>query len=145
VHSIGAGILAVCISRSSDIVYNIYNFPHSATPNVGLPLHLQIEKALDVMDFGQADEYLPAAEVNGNTVLATNSYFTTSVRKIDGYGSIELDGTTFHNLVVLEGEGNISDADEILDIKKGDSFFIPACDLIYTLYGEVTVLITSMN
>ncbi|GHU55719.1 putative mannose-6-phosphate isomerase YvyI [Clostridia bacterium] len=143
IHSVGKGITLVAIHESSNAYYPIYDFGREN--EIGLPRQMQLEKALQVIDFTPSDEYLPSAKVDGLVTLGETEQFTVKLLTTSNFHSFELDGKTFHNIVILDGEGNISDIDEMLPAKRGDSFFIPACDLNYTLYGELVVLITQMS
>ncbi|MDR0920555.1 MAG: class I mannose-6-phosphate isomerase [Oscillospiraceae bacterium] len=143
IYAVGKGITLASVHESSNASYTVYDY--NRLNEVGLLRQMQTEKALQVMTFEPAEDYLPSAPVDGIITLGKTSRYTAKVAKITNFLTIEPDGDSFHNVVILEGEGNISDIDEMLPVRKGDTFFIPASGVKYTLYGELKVLITYMT
>jgi mannose-6-phosphate isomerase len=143
IYAIGKGITLACVHESSNAAYTVYDY--NRLNEVGLLRQMQTEKAELIMNFEPAEDYLPSAPVDGVITLGKTSRYTAKVAKIKNFLTIEPDGNSFHNVVILEGEGNISDVEEMLPVRKGDTFFIPAGNMSYTLYGELKVLITHMT
>ncbi len=52
---------------------------------------------------------------------------------------------SFASILILDGEGTISNQGEILNYKKGDSFFLPAGSGKYTIKGTCDALITTIR
>jgi mannose-6-phosphate isomerase len=140
VYSIGKGITLVSIQESSTAFYTVYDY--NRINEIGLPRQLQLDKALQVINYEPTEDYLPSAPLDGIVTLNQTEKYTSKILTVTNFHTITLRGDSFHNVLILDGIGNISDIDEMLPVKKGDSFFIPACDANYTLYGDMKVLIT---
>lgn len=147
VHGIGKNVVIVRVSQNSDTHYKIFDYNRLTT--LGIEKDLDISKALDVMTLDRTEEYLPSAPVGGLSTLGVFPRFTAKLLTIDGKETAKsttaLNGETFHNCVILEGNGSISSNGVTLDYKAGDSLFIPASNNDYTIDGNAIILITHIT
>lgn len=81
--------------------------------------------------------------------MADCDYFTVDKLNLDGKVMQKLTGKvseeSFASILILDGEGTISNQGEILNYKKGDSFFLPAGSGKYTIKGTCDALITTIR
>ena len=123
IHAIGAGILIAEIQQNSDTTYRFYDYNRLGAD--GKPRELHIRQALDVCI--KTKTGYDKNEFNAkiwNTLIECE-YFTvikiTPVGRI--YFTIDAD---FYSVICITGEGEIIYGDKIYEIKKGDSYFLPA-------------------
>ncbi|SDO14886.1 type I phosphomannose isomerase catalytic subunit [Acetanaerobacterium elongatum] len=146
IHAIGSGILIAEIQQNSNTTYRVYDYGRKGLDGKPRPLH--VEKALDVTVTAPPHPSSTADATptvyGGYTLrrLAGCEYFTVHIAEITQSAAFMADGTSFHSLVCIEGQGTLSGAGESYSIKKGDSFFIPAGFGAYTLSGGMTVIKT---
>ena len=149
VHAIGAGNLICEIQQSSNATYRLYDYGRK--DKFGNPRDLHLDKALDVLIFTM---YKPAdltvEKVAGDETHIQCKYFETTVLKV-GQNSIK--GTafsvpasedSFRAVTCIDGEGTLTVGGERLEVRAGDSFFIPAGNRTIELSGEMTVALTSV-
>jgi len=149
VHAIGAGNLICEIQQSSNATYRLYDYGRK--DKFGNPRDLHLDKALDVLAF---TKYQPAdltvEKVTGDETHIQCKYFETTVLKV-GQNSIK--GTafsvpasedSFRAVTCIDGEGTLTVGGERLEVRAGDSFFIPAGNRTIELSGEMTVALTSV-
>lgn len=146
IHAIGKGILIAEIQQNSNTTYRVYDYGRKGADGQPRPLH--VEKALDVTVTApphpsSTAEAKPTAH-DGYTLqrLAACDYFTVELAEVTDSAAFTVDSTSFHSLVCIEGQGTLGGAEERYEIKKGDSFFIPAGFGDYTLSGGMTVIKT---
>ena len=145
-HAIGKGILIAEIQQNSNTTYRIYDYGRVGKD--GKPRELHVEKAKDVTRLAPAKKYpeTPVEKHEGYTskLLAKCEYFTTYALDIDGTAELEADGTSFNDLLFLEGEGTVS-GDSETQFKKGDSIFITAGTGKYTVSGKCRAVLTRID
>lgn len=148
IHAIGRGILIAEIQQNSNTTYRVYDYGRKGAD--GKPRALHVQKALDVTVTapprpGSLPDKAPTA-CDGYTLrkLAACDYFTVHLAEIAKAASFTADTASFHSILCIEGQGTLSGAQEHHEIKKGDSFFIPAGFWEYTLSGGMTVLKTTV-
>jgi len=114
VHAIGEGILIAEVQQNSDTTYRFYDY--NRTDADGNPRELHIKQALDVciktkfkLDNSTACEYFTVKKFTSASV--NNIVFTPE---------------NFYSVICLDGEGEIIHDNKIYEVKKGDSYFIPA-------------------
>ncbi len=128
-HAIGAGILIAEVQQNSNTTYRVSDYGRLGAD--GKPRELHIEKALEVTE--RCAPKLPygnigAVETTGyGSVrrLASCEFFTSELISLNGETEIGL-SESFVSVLLLEGGAKLSWLDETLDLKKGDSVFIPA-------------------
>ncbi|MBD5458438.1 MAG: class I mannose-6-phosphate isomerase, partial [Lachnospiraceae bacterium] len=132
IHAIGKDILLAEIQQNSNVTYRVYD--HGRVGADGKKRELHIEKALDVTKRKPADrskDFYPH--------VADCDYFTVDKLELDGDRMKEMrgrvSGASFMSILILDGHGTISDQEEKLEFKKGDSFFLPAGSGGYQIEG----------
>lgn len=140
-HAIGKGILIAEIQQNSDTTYRVYDYNRVGAD--GKPRELHINKALDVTSLTPVklnDKQFKIKKYEGYLVtnLSTCEYFTVDILNIDTNAKLIADETSFHNLLVIEGNFEIND----LNAKKGDSLFIPANLGEYNIVGKGKIILT---
>lgn len=142
IHAIGKNILIAEIQQNSNITYRVYDYGRVGKDGKKRDLH--IEKALAVTN------RIPIIKDNsGYPHVADCDYFTVDKLNLDGKVLQKLTGKvseeSFASILILDGEGTISNQGEILNYKKGDSFFLPAGNGKYTIKGTCDALITTIR
>ena len=146
-HAIGKGILIAEIQQNSNTTYRIYDYGRVGAD--GKPRQLHIDKAVDVTKLCPAKPYPISEPVvkNGYTekLLSKCEYFTASALEIDGNAELYADSTSFGCILLLSGSGTIIYNNEKIEVKKGETIFIPAGMGSYTLSGTCTAIYTKID
>ncbi|MBQ8175409.1 MAG: class I mannose-6-phosphate isomerase [Oscillospiraceae bacterium] len=146
-HAIGKGILIAEIQQNSNTTYRIYDYGRVGAD--GKPRELHIDKAVEVTDLCPAKPYpvTEAFEENGavKRLLSKCEYFTVYSVDVAEKGCFNADETSFHNVLILEGNAELSCGDTTLSLKKGDSVFVPANCGEYTLTGNFKSVFTRID
>lgn len=142
IHAIGKDILIAEIQQNSNVTYRVYDYGRVGKDGKKRDLH--IEEALAVT------KRVPILKDNSSYPhVADCDYFTVDKLNLDGNVMKKMEGTvsddSFASILILEGEGRISDTDEVLNFKKGDSFFLSAGSGSYTVEGACDALITTIR
>lgn len=142
IHAIGKDILIAEIQQNSNVTYRVYDY--GRVGNDGKKRELHIEKAVDVTN------RVPIQKDAGcYPHIADCDYFTVDKLNLDGRTMKKMEGIvseeSFVSILILDGEGSVSDADEKLDFGKGDSFFLPAGAGSYTVEGCCDALVTTIR
>lgn len=134
VHAICRGCLIYEIQQNSNLTYRVYDY--GRLDKNGNARELHIEKALTVSN---RKKYEP--RTLGGDTLGISRYF--NVRRLDVRGSLLLsaEGKSFNCLTCVSGEGCINGE----KMSLGDSFFVPAGFGNYTLWGDMTVILTDIR
>ena len=142
IHAIGKDILIAEIQQNSNVTYRVYDYGRIGKDGRKRDLH--IEKALAVTN------RVPIIKGKSSYPhVADCDYFTVDKLNLDGKVMKKMEGNvsedSFASILILDGEGTISDAKETLDFKKGDSFFLPAGGGSYTIQGVCDALVTTIR
>ncbi len=142
IHAIGKNILIAEIQQNSNITYRVYDYGRIGKDGKKRDLH--IEKALAVTN------RIPIVRDNSSYPhVADCDYFTVDKLNLDGKVMQKLTGKvseeSFASILILDGEGTISNQGETLDYKKGDSFFLSAGSGKYTMKGTCDALNTTIR
>ncbi|MBN2890836.1 MAG: class I mannose-6-phosphate isomerase [Bacteroidales bacterium] len=128
VHAILKGILLAEIQQTSDITYRLYDWDRPGLD--GKPRELHVDLATEVIDFSHKESYkveYDSTPEQRNTLVAC-PYFTTNFVEFER--SITFDYSKLKSFVVymcLEGEFDVDyNADEMVNVKKGETVLIPA-------------------
>lgn len=138
IHAIGKDIVIAEIQQNSNVTYRVYDFGRVGADGKGRELH--INKALEVSDLkpvGKIKDFKPH--------IGECEYFTVDKLDINGDFKCNADSSSFHSLLIIEGEGSLFMEGEELKVVKGDSIFIPANSGEYNLIGRFTVLHTTVG
>ena len=141
-HAIGNGILLAEIQQNSNTTYRVYDYGRLGAD--GKPRELHVEKAIDVTNCvpptrstepeGKLVEY-----DNYSTQLLTEcDLFSVKKVSIKDFFDGVADEKSFVSVLVTDGVGTIDG----IDIKKGDSLFIPANYGTFTIKGNIEAIIT---
>lgn len=148
-HAIGKGILIAEIQQNSNTTYRVYDYGRVGAD--GKPRQLHIEKALDVTRLAPPSRPCgrPQAEAercNGYTALplAACEYFTVKELEISGEAAFFADEKSFQSLLVLDGDLSLAMDGEQMELKKGESVFVPAEAGEYRLSGTGKVILTTV-
>lgn len=141
VHAIGKGVVIAEIQQSSDITYRIYDY--NRLDKDGKKRELHIEKALAAIKyFGREALIMPEIlKAGGNTVLtypSGQSFFSQQVKIKKEYEN-NTKNASFEIVFIAKGSGRIKCRGNELEIKKGDTLFVPADTGIYKITGEIDI------
>lgn len=141
VHAIGQGNLICEIQQSSNCTYRLYDYDRR--DKYGNPRELQLDKALDVLNYSKYEQikFQPEGDSDG-TVLSSCKYFKSTVYDISNKFELQIDNTVFHSLVCIKGSGEASFMDSTIQIKAGESIFVPALNGVLTITGKLSVVIS---
>lgn len=141
-HAIGKGILIAEIQQNSNVTYRIYDYGRVGADGKKRDLH--IEKALAVTNripiVASAENYPHVADCD---------YFTVDKLNLDGKLTYRMQGnvdeTSFLSILILDGEGTISNKGEKLEYRKGNSFLLTADSGDWQIEGICDALITTIR
>ena len=147
-YAIGKGILIAEIQQNSNTTYRIYDYGRVGAD--GKPRQLHIDKAVDVTNLCPAKPYPQSEPVDmgGWTKkrLAKCEYFTVDVINVDTSAALEADKSSFVNILVLDGGCVLSsEGNDAVELKKGDSVFIPAGLGKFELTGKCSAVMTHID
>lgn len=134
VHAIGAGNLICEIQQSSNSTYRLYDY--GRFDKFGNPRELHIQKALDVLDY---NKYIPV-ELERQDGIVRCKYFETEF--INGDAHLQLEDDSFYALTCFSGSGIVEIDDMSMNVKSGESFFIPAYNGLLKICGAVSLALT---
>jgi mannose-6-phosphate isomerase len=133
-HAIGKGILLAEIQQTSDLTYRVHDWGRMGLD--GKPRQMHLEKALDVIHFGVADDCpkVPSRPKVGMQRMAECCQLALDVLTLEGgfYESAPC-GERFEVLCAVEGRGSIVWQDGGLEFKAGTSFLVPAAIGSYSI------------
>lgn len=146
IHAIGAGLVIAEIQQCSNSTYRVYDFGRLGVD--GKPRELHVDKAVDVSCLvpseknGDAQGNLQCFEGYSCLLLTDNEYFTCEKYDVTTLYNGEVHLDSFQALTIIDGCGTLSCKDLSLDIKKGDSVFIPSQEGTYQVEGQVSFIKT---
>ena len=147
-HAIGKGILIAEIQQNSNTTYRIYDYGRVGAD--GKPRQLHVEKAQKVTRLAPPDrEPKPQGQPERfpggvRTLLSSCEYFTVTQISLSGKEEFSADHTSFHSLLMLEGEAVLSWSNGVMRITKGESVLVPANTGRYTLEGKGELVLTTI-
>ncbi len=145
-HAIGEGILLAEVQQSSNSTYRVFDYMRR--DKNGNLRELHVKKAVDVMNLSVTDvDFSAEGEPQKlgdavKTYLTGCQYFTMTKVELDGTYTDTADKKSFVSLLVLDGNGKITSADDEIELKKGSSIFIPADKGDFTVSGKLEILET---
>ena len=143
VHAIGAGNLICEIQQSSNCTYRLYDYDRR--DKFGNPRELHLEKALDVLNFNKYEQQSIEKETDGSgSVLVRCKYFESTLYEVTDETSIDLDNDRFYSVVCINGEGKLSIDGFEMDIKAGESVFVPAVKERLHIIGNLQIVISTI-
>lgn len=144
VHAIGKGTLIAEIQQNSNSTYRVYDYGRLGVD--GKPRELHIDKAVDVsVTEPPKYEIKPFGETvitdeADSTLLTKCDLFTVNHYNVKTKISLNAGKESFHHILVVDGNGRLND----MDMKKGDSFFVPAGFGKYEISGKCEIIITNI-
>ncbi len=145
-HAIGKGILLAEVQQNSNTTYRVYDYGRLGAD--GKPRALHIDKALDVTRCAPPEHRVgPEGRPERHdgyvsTLQASCEFFTFRTLDVDGAADFEADKSSFVSLVILDGTGTLRFGGGEMDLRKGESVFIPAGMGPYTIAGQMKLLET---
>ncbi len=146
VHAILHGILLCEVQQNSNVTYRLDDYGRK--DDYGQPRPLHISRALEVL----AEEPLPEIHTGplepetheGYTsrLLGSCKYFETVRYDVRSSVTLFMDASSFLSVIVLEGSGVLQTEDTALEMKAGDSFFLPAGEQKVQAKGTCVLLVT---
>lgn len=139
VHAIGGGVLLAEIQQSSDITYRLYDWDRKDKNGNGRELHTDL--ALEAIDFKVPKSFKTDYKIEKNeiTSIVEGPYFSTSVLELDSHKKIQKDNKdSFTIYMCVEGEVAFITGSVMLEVKKGESVFIPAALDDYILFSKIS-------
>lgn len=141
-HAIGKGILLAEIQQNSNTTYRVYDYGRLGAD--GKPRALHVEKAIDVTsctpptrDTNPEGELIEYNDYSTQLLTKCDLFNVQKVAAVTKYTDIA-DEKSFVSILVTNGNGTIDD----IEIKKGDSLFIPANYGKFTIEGNIEIIIT---
>lgn len=131
VHAICEGNLICEIQQNSNCTYRLYDYDRR--DKFGKLRELHVDKALDVLNYEKYEA------VKGNVVC---KYFENKIIDVEGEKKIRVSEDRFISVVCMDGTGEISIKDYKLEIKAGDSFFVPAQKAILKIKGTMKLALS---
>jgi mannose-6-phosphate isomerase len=128
-HTIGANMIVCEVQEYSDLTYRVYDY--GRVDANGKPRELHIEKALEVMKFGDRaispTTRLPLPSHDASKfLLAACSYFATEIWEFKRNFSAESNANHFDVFVILAGNGTLACQESEQSYKRGECWLIPA-------------------
>ena len=123
------------MQQNSNTTYRVYDCDRTDKDGNKRPLH--IEQAIAVAETKPAKNYKRV----GN-ILAECEYFTVEELVIDGTAKIEVTDNSFVSVIVIDGQGELSNNAYVTKFIKGDSIFIPAQNNVFKVQGQCNLIIT---
>lgn len=146
-HTIGPGLVLCEIQEHSDITYRVYDYNRLTAEGTPRPLH--IEKALDVIHFGeQGGGKIEPVRITRGSVTETYyiacRYFATERWEFAERIAAVTQRQHFDLLIVLSGNGRIEWRDAAADYAPAQVWLLPAALGAYQLApaGPTTLLRT---
>ncbi len=142
-HAICKGILLAEVQESSNTTYRIYDYNRVGADGKPRELHVEDGAAVTKLEkYSQPDFSNPAFDTNERRLLADCPLFKVWKLDIGGAFSGNASDESFVSLLIMDGEGSLECCGETLELKKGDSIFIPANAGEYKLFGKLEIIET---
>jgi len=139
VHALGDGIMAVELQQNSDLTYRVFDW--NRVDKNGRSRPLQVEKALQVIEFGKSPPQVCQPERGDDSFFLENDCFSLYYHRVTGEKVMRCGPETFAVITAVAGNGEIRHRGKAYSLQYGDSFLLPAGLGEYNLYGEAAVLV----
>lgn len=130
VHAIGAGALIAEIQENSNVTYRLYDYDRR--DKNGNLRELHIDKAAQVLNYNKSRDIRQSMRVlkyepgYAKEILCRCEYFQVERVLLNGQCSFEVNELSFVSLMCIDGKMKISNDETELNMRKGDTAFIPA-------------------
>lgn len=138
IHAILENTLICEIQQNSNITYRVYDWDRVGKDKK--PRELHIDKAIDVIDVSIKPQVKQTEKKKGSTELVDSQFFKTTLIQVEDNYQDKSNSDTFYTMNVVKGEGKLKIASKEYEIRKGDSFLIPATLGNYIIEGTITLL-----
>lgn len=141
-HAIGKGILLAEIQQNSNTTYRVYDYGRLGAD--GKPRDLHVAKAIDVTNCTpptrstNPEGELIVCDGYSRQLLTKCDLFNVEKVSVNNEFIYNADEKSFVSILVTDGNGFI----DTIEIKKGDSLFIPANYGAFTVSGNLEIIIT---
>lgn len=146
VHASLGGMLIYEVQQNSNTTYRIFDWNRVDSQGKGRPLH--VEKALEVIDYGVHTPPPPGEwqqeQQNRFRYLTRNEYFIMTERTIAQRHLFPPAPQSFRIVTVLQGAGLLRTEKFQQEIKRGNSFLLPADLPEAVCEGELHFIETQM-
>lgn len=148
IHAIGKGIVLCEIQQNSNVTYRVYDF--NRKDKDGQTRELHVEQSIEVSNLDKQDvDFSPQGTLHqedsySKQVLVDSQYFVTENYELNGTVSFEVDDLSFVSLICLDGNLTVTNNDQKLSLKKGESIFIDAGSKTVSVDGQGTFLHVSV-
>ena len=132
IHAIGKGCLICEIQQNSNLTYRVYDYGRK--DKNGKERELHIDKALRVTNL---EKFTP---IVFSDCLGKSEYFTVQKFAVDGELALRADESSFTCVTCVSGSGYIGG----LEMRRGDSFFVPADFGEYLVTGNCQIILTNI-
>lgn len=141
-HAIGKGILLAEIQQNSNTTYRVYDYGRLGAD--GKPRELHTEKAIDVTictpptrDANPEGELIVEDGFSRQLLTKCDLFNVEKITVTEAFTDIA-DNQSFVSVLIIDGTGKIDN----IEIKKGDSLFIPANYGEFQISGNIEAIIT---
>lgn len=144
IHAIGGGVLLAEVQNNAYVTYRVYDYGRRNKNGELCPL--QIDEALPGMNFRAARtvrqqqrimQYTPGM---ARELLARCRYFQVERLQTSQSCRLPLTKETFLVLLVTKGKGSIKAGENQLNVKVGETVFIPAQERTLAIDGDLELL-----
>ena len=141
VHAIGKGNVIAEIQQNSNVTYRLYDYGRIGKD--GKPRELHIEKGVKASNCQKNEPRKIPLCSDGTRLLGSCEYFAVKELEISGSKNLFADEKSYHALIAVDGEAELTTENYAQKIKAGETVFIPASMGGYTLSGKATILLTT--
>ncbi|NLC05350.1 MAG: class I mannose-6-phosphate isomerase [Erysipelothrix sp.] len=138
IHALGKGNVIAEVQQSSNSTYRIYDFDRKDAEGNHRELH--IDKATDVSDLSPIITDRIFDWRQDKIGLVDNEFFKTTYYRILEYKEMKATSESFQGLLVIKGEGTLSDGNNDYKISAGNGLFVES-NTRYYVSGDVELLI----
>lgn len=130
IHALGKGVIIAEIQQNSNTTFRVFDYCRTDAQGKQRPLH--VERAAQVIDYqpvipDQAGENnLMHTEQYDFSRIFTCPYFKVSRIRCREYITLYCDITSFHALLIIQGQGILQYQGKEYLLQAGDSYFVPA-------------------
>ncbi|BAL61766.1 mannose-6-phosphate isomerase [Melissococcus plutonius DAT561] len=147
IHAIGKGIMILETQQSSDTTYRVYDYNRRDAKGNKRELHIQ--QSIDVATIPFKAPILKTQQKNEGTSTITiylkSKFFNVYEWQVQGILGLKKQAP-YTLATVIEGAGSLVIENELTlpvdryELKKGDSFILPASIESWRIEGEVTII-----
>ena len=136
-HSIGAGLVVLEVKQMKQVKYRVYDFGR-VKPD-GSPRELMIEEAKEAAILKKD---VPVKDMHGH--LCDCDTFKIDKVHVNGETDLKTDGSSFHHLLIIDGDMILTSDDKRMELLKGNGILISADHGEYKLKGHGDALVITV-